>query len=858
MRYNYLAPKSVAEQGLGPFITNLVSMLSFTKSPDCTSLNTVRLAASLLLTLLIAAHAAGQSQPPVLISEPNSTRAIALESVTLTREPFPLNSLIAWSPDSRTRVIVFALNLEMEPGEDPANVIADAEDASKRHYALKVENVAPVPGQEWMTALTLRLDDQLTTVGDVLVRITYKNKSSNRVRIGIGKVGGGLADDPGSAPTPAPPYVIRGRISTRGLALAGATLTLSGAGSATATADTEGNYTILAPAPGNYSLCVAMQDYNFTPACLTIGNLSNTGVIADFTGLPHVFLQGRVSDSAGRGVFGVTITLSGPQSGTTSTNVDGNYSFLLTAFGNYSVTPWKAQNYYSFHPENVNVTGYEDSRVANFSALLSTSASPSYVLEFDGSPKTVDYSIPLPGDYNLFWPDGLDFGHFFWEFWAMPGSTTAPSYLISDGYGGAHAVLFGFGHLSGTEPGRYRLGGNVWNGVKLTSFYSDEGPAPFEWGHFAVGWDGQNIITYFNGVPVGKTAFVGPRITPGGFGGCGRLLIGGSDHLNLVGRIAQVRGYETYNPHSEGDNSVLASFAPETVFSVDGSLLSYFFNPGQNIADLSLRGQYGRQHPGLVRSTQNGVLRPCPGCPLPQFVLDNTAPDFENPNNPGQPPAPVETPAAVPAGALVFDSFSRRNSTYALGGRGGLGATEAGSAGSTAWVTHAGPADLSPFGILNGRAVVLDDATAVAWVQGFESSPPLFDLDIRVDRRVNRVAGRNTGISFRVADPQNYFFAYSSEGADSSKPQTLTVGYYADGIRKDLTTDVDIPGNWTTLRVITNRIGTIRVYADATLLYQSSHAFLASSGGAGLYNNGPGLGLTNRWDKFRVFPAPVP
>ena len=47
-------------------------------------------------------------------------------------------------------------------------VTARAEDASGRQYVLKVEHVAPVPGFEWMTAVSLRLSDDLSDVGDVL------------------------------------------------------------------------------------------------------------------------------------------------------------------------------------------------------------------------------------------------------------------------------------------------------------------------------------------------------------------------------------------------------------------------------------------------------------------------------------------------------------------------------------------------------------------------------------------------------------------------------------------------------------------------------------------------------------------
>jgi carboxypeptidase family protein/concanavalin A-like lectin/glucanase superfamily protein len=973
-------------------------------------------------TVAFVARVNAQTGPLILISEPTSTRAIALESITLTREPFPLNSLISWSPDRRTRVVVFALNLELASG-NLSSLTADAEDEMHHHYDVKVESAGPVPGQEWMSSLTLRLSDEMTEVGDVLVRIVNKGQASNRVRIAVGHIGGGPPDDPGSRPTPAPPYVISGRVIADGIGLAGVTMTLDGKRfSASASTDGEGNYSIAAAAAGDavlsvsksfydfgaqsrifvnlsdsldgvdftatrqkriiqgqvrddsgaampnvevtltgsdvptprktntnssgsflfpdlpagfaysvaptsdsiftyipqsinqlvdtttltftgarrsYSISGIITDsdgatggvsvevsgtgrmtitdnagnytftsvpagfdytivpskpfYDFSPAAFVVSRLAGDRRI-DFQSTPKFIVTGRVTDSLGHGLYGISINWSGKQTGRTLTSQDGTYSFVVSAVGNYTVTPSMEQDFYLFTPPNVSLANVLGPRVADFQGALNARVNPSYVLEFDGAPKTVDYSMPLPGDYNLFWPDGLDFGHFFWEFWAMPGNNAGGTYMISDGYGGAHAILFGVSLFGSREAGRYQLAGNVWNGVRLTTFGSDEGPAPFEWGHYAVGWDGQTIVTYFNGVPVGKTVYTGPRITPGGIQGCGRLLIGGSDHSNFIGRIAQVRGYETYNPHEQGGNSVFASFTPETVFSVDGSLLSYFFKPAENIADLSLLGQYGRQHPGLVRSTRNGVLYPCAGCPLPKFVVDPTAPDFSNPDNPGQPSGPVDTPAAVPSGVFIFDSFSRHNSTYALGGFGGLGSTEGGTFGPLKWKTNEDPSRAQPFGILNGRGVLLANATAVAWT---DAATGVADLDITVDRHPGtHGAGQNTGISFRVSNSNNYFFTYSSDNPDPLQPQTLIVGYYEAGLRTNLATGVAIPEGWTTLRVITNAEGAIRVYADDAQIYSTINNVLSNNTGVGLYNNGPGLGLTNRWDNFRVSRAP--
>jgi uncharacterized protein GlcG (DUF336 family) len=155
-----------------------------------------------------ARRAAAQSASPVLVSEAVSTRAVALDASTRVREPFALVSPVRFGADARTRLMLFAMNLHLAPGEDASAVTADAEDASHKTYALAVEYVGTVPGQEWMSSVVVRLNEQLSAdSGDVLVRISYRGASSNRVRVGLGHVGGGPPDDVGAIPTPAPPVV---------------------------------------------------------------------------------------------------------------------------------------------------------------------------------------------------------------------------------------------------------------------------------------------------------------------------------------------------------------------------------------------------------------------------------------------------------------------------------------------------------------------------------------------------------------------------------------------------------------------------------------------------------------------------
>ena len=953
--------------------------------------------------MALSVGAAKASTRPILVSTPTSTRAIALEAMTFDAEPFsPTSSSILYGSDRDTRIIVFVLNLSLQSSETVDVLSADAEDATQHHFQLRVEYFAKVPGQDWLSMAVLKLDSGMGDAGDVLLQLSHHDIKSNRVRVGIGHIGGGPSDDPGSAPTPAPPYLLSGQISVGGLPFSGVTVNLAGASPASAITTSNGTYSFTINVVGDYTLTATQKFYTFIPAPILIANLANsqtvnfaavrdthsvTGIVkdeqgtgvggvslmlesssgagpisttsasdgsysfknvpagydykvtptdtalfaftsqnitelkdnavltfnatlrqytisghmtdnvqggvsgvtvtltgaatasvttdangnysfpnlfagrsytvsatrtdhfvnpasqtfnllrderADFSAIRYYIISGRVTGS-GRGLWGIIMTLTGPETTTMRTASDGSYSFTVTTAGSYVLTPSREQDLYQFMPAQptLNVT---DRVTVNFTGEIALT-SPTSVLEFDGTPKTVDY--------NLFWPPDTDVGHFFWEFWAMPGNDDYARYLLSDGYGGAHALLFGFNY---GPQGHYNLMGNIWIGSGVVYFLSDDGPAPGEWGHYAVGWDGKSITTYYDGIPVGKVPFAGPRFSLDTGWGATMLLIGGSGHQNFIGRIAQVRGYEENNPHESSPES---SFSPETVFSADGQLLSYYFHPSTTVADLS-NGYHGVQHNGWPRGMLQYYWYGCDGCPTPQFVIDPTAPNFSNPTNPGTASTLVDAPASAPDGARVFDSFSRNNSTYILNGKGGLGVTELG--GKT-WQTNMTPSGMQPFGILSGHAVPLADQTGLAWVPVDSATG---NLDIRVNRtRGTYQSGTNTGLCFRVVDRNNYYFAFSVDNnANPSGPKQLVVGYVQSGATVILTNSLALtPDAWTTLRVVTKASGEIMVYSDNDLVYSITNSFAASTKNVGLFYCCAGLGLQDRWDNFTVFEA---
>ena len=164
------------------------------------------IAAAGLFTTLEAA-----SKPPILITQAApSTRAIAFESVTMKPEPFSPTSTVQFGSDSRTRIAIFARDLELYAGEGANAFSADAQDSTGKLYLLTVEYVGRVPGFEGITMLILRLSDDLGNVGDVLLRVNLHGVASNRVRIAMGSIGGGPSVDPlteysSPAPTTPPP-----------------------------------------------------------------------------------------------------------------------------------------------------------------------------------------------------------------------------------------------------------------------------------------------------------------------------------------------------------------------------------------------------------------------------------------------------------------------------------------------------------------------------------------------------------------------------------------------------------------------------------------------------------------------------
>lgn len=366
-------------------------------------------------------------------------------------------------------------------------------------------------------------------------------------------------------------------------------------------------------------------------------------------------------------------------------------------------------------------------------------------------------------------------------------ATVGAEYWISEGFGGAHALLAGFG---GGPP--FGITGNVYNGVSNTSFSASYQAQMNEWMHVEITWDGTSIWVLVNGIVCGKTAFAGPRRSQ-----FGQLMIGGSEHSNFVGRIAQVRAWEgqtrpgllTYGIGNGPDRY----FADERHgLSVPCQFATSYINAGDTFPDLSA-GFGGRQHPG--HSYQGNGFSMSTLDPHPSRVVDTTAP-FGNQFDVAR-TRTFATPAAVPSAAKIWDSFGRDDSIEEFSKVPTPGSTEGGSLGVLPWEHTAGY-----WGIFDGCMVGLS-FSAYARVPNNSA-----DMDVRVGRVLAAGLYNVTAAARITANLLSGWVAHATLSVGGVPTVTLT--------RPDNSTvgvDTPINATWTHLRLVTSGT-TITVYVD--------------------------------------------
>lgn len=84
--------------------------------------------------------------------------------------------------DKRTRIMLFSTNLSLTPG---LVITAQAEDSVQMVYQLPIEFVGSVAGFSWLTQVVVRLPDGIVSAGDLQISITVRDRTSNKVLVGV-------------------------------------------------------------------------------------------------------------------------------------------------------------------------------------------------------------------------------------------------------------------------------------------------------------------------------------------------------------------------------------------------------------------------------------------------------------------------------------------------------------------------------------------------------------------------------------------------------------------------------------------------------------------------------------------------
>ena len=131
-------------------------------------------------------------QLPILLTEPGTDRAVAMELTQWVPEPFSITTTLLSDGRNRTRIIVFASDLGLLPGEGVETLTVEAEDSNHVLHPLRVEFVSPLQGLPNINQIVIRLTGDLNGAGDVLLTLKVHGLTSNKARILVGPV----SDDP--------------------------------------------------------------------------------------------------------------------------------------------------------------------------------------------------------------------------------------------------------------------------------------------------------------------------------------------------------------------------------------------------------------------------------------------------------------------------------------------------------------------------------------------------------------------------------------------------------------------------------------------------------------------------------------
>lgn len=400
---------------------------------------------------------------------------------------------------------------------------------------------------------------------------------------------------------PTPTYSITGAVS--GAVLSGVHINFTGAATVTGITDTSGNFSLLGPLNGNYTVTPSLAGYTFTPANVAVtvsgANVSGVSFIATANSAPTYSLSGTITGSV---LQNVLVTLSGAGSATTLTNASGNYSFSGLTNGGYTATPSLAG--YSFSPtSNVVTVNGANTTIANF--VATTVPTPTYsisgtlsgavisgaTINLTGA-ATISTTTDASGNYNF---TGLMNGNYTITP-SMSGYTFNPTNTAAS-LSGASITSTNFSATANAAP-TYTLSGTVTGAasssvlitlsgaVNATTLTNASGNYSFTGitnGQYTItpslgGYSFSPLSVTTSGSSVQNfTSVAGQAYSVSGY------VHGASYTSGLSGVTITLTGTTTATSTTSSDGHYYISGLPKGSYTVTPSLAGYAFNPSSSI-----------------------------------------------------------------------------------------------------------------------------------------------------------------------------------------------------------------------------------------------------------------------------------
>lgn len=145
------------------------------------------------------------SPTPVLLSEPDSTRALTSLPVKSRRGEQIRGASAAFGVGSKVTLYVTNVELMKDEGANAFRVYGVNKHGHTFRFPVLDLHESKYSGVYELTVLVrdeIGFWDQPSEDGDILVNVTWRGLTSNRVRLGLGVIGGNVKDDEGAVPTP--------------------------------------------------------------------------------------------------------------------------------------------------------------------------------------------------------------------------------------------------------------------------------------------------------------------------------------------------------------------------------------------------------------------------------------------------------------------------------------------------------------------------------------------------------------------------------------------------------------------------------------------------------------------------------